>query len=87
MSVSFSQKVNQSPIQENSAPAKNVDCCVISMVALIVIVAIGALVAGITLTTLGAVTVNPVFLDIGISLILLSIIMGIKIGCGLMCRS
>lgn len=76
MSVSFSQNVNQSPVQENSTPAKNgdIDCCLISTVALAAILFFGSIIAGITLTVLGGVTANPLFIEIGVTLIVMPII-------------
>lgn len=69
-----SQKQESNPIKENSRPARNVSCTSIAVVSLVALAIIGVLAAGITLTTLGALTANPIFLNIGICLIVGSVL-------------
>lgn len=87
-SFSVSQQQQTVPVKENNTAARTgEECCAVTTVALVVLGIIGCLVAGITLTTIGAVTANPVFLDIGICLLVGSILGLIKGCCLASCRS
>lgn len=68
------------PIKENNRPARNGTTRSTVLVALAILAVIGAIVAGITLTTIGAITVNPVFLNIGICLLVGGILVLVKAG-------
>lgn len=85
-SYSVSQQNQFNPVKENNKPAKSgslngfikfdgsVDWCLVGVVSVLALTVIGSIAAGITLITLGALSANPLFLQIGIYLVAIPII-------------
>lgn len=80
VSLSGSWGVNQqqqfNPVKENNKPAKNggLDWCMVGAVSVLALLIIGSIAAGITLITLGALSANPLFLQLGIYLVAIPVI-------------
>ena len=69
-SITCGNSGSHSPVQpENNRPAQMScgDIGRIAIVALIVLIPLGLIIAGITMITLGAASVNPILLQLGIS--------------------